>query len=96
MGSLGHLYAVSGDPDRAREMLAELAKQADETDAAFYAALVCAGLEDTDAALGWLERAVEERSGSVRYLRIDPRLAALRDEPRYRVLMERVGLPADE
>jgi hypothetical protein len=42
--------------------------------------------------LGWLERAVDERSGSVRYLKIDPRLAGLRDEPRYRQLIERVGL----
>jgi hypothetical protein len=62
------------------------------TDVAFFAALICAGLNDTSAALGWLERAVDERSGSVRYLKIDPRLAGLRDEPRYRQLIERVGL----
>jgi hypothetical protein len=29
----------------------------------------------------------------VRYLKIDPRLSGLRDEPRYLRLMERVGLP---
>ena len=63
------------------------------TDVAFFAALICAGLKDTDAALTWLERAVDERSGSVRYLKIDPRLAGLRHEPRFRELMERVGLP---
>jgi hypothetical protein len=32
--------------------------------------------------------------GSVRYLKIDPRLAGLRQEPRYRQLMQRVGLPS--
>ncbi len=92
-GSLGHLYAVSGRPAEARALLAELTKQAGDTEVAFFAALICAGLKDTDAALTWLERAVDERSGSVRYLKIDPRLAGLRDQPRYRRLMERVGLP---
>ena len=92
-GSLGHLYAVSGRPAEARALLSELTKQAGDTEVAFFAALICAGLNDTDAALTWLERAVDERSGSVRYLKIDPRLAGLRHEPRFRQLMERVGLP---
>jgi serine/threonine-protein kinase len=91
-GSLGHLYAVSGRPAEAKRLLTELTTKAGATDFAFYAALICAGLKDTDAALTWLERAVDERSGSVRYLKIDPRLAALRNEPRYRTLMQRVGL----
>ena len=90
-GSLGHLYAVSGRPVEAKALLSELIKQ--DTEVAFFAALICAGLNDTDAALTWLERAVDERSGSVRYLKIDPRLAGLRHEPRFRQLMERVGLP---
>ena len=92
-GSLGHLYAISGRPAKARALLSELASQADTIDVTFFAALICAGLDDKDAALTWLERAVEKRSGSVRYLKIDPRLAGLRDEPRYQRLMERVGLP---
>jgi tetratricopeptide (TPR) repeat protein len=91
-GSLGHLYAVSGRPAEAKRLLTELTTKAGAADFAFYAALICAGLEDTDSALRWLERAVDERSGSVRYLKIDPRLAGLRNEPRYRALMQRVGL----
>ena len=92
-GSLGHLYAISGKQAEARVLLTELTTQTDAGDVAFFAALICAGLNETDAALTWLERAVDERSGSVRYLKIDPRLADLRHEPRYRQLMERVGLP---
>jgi len=92
-GSLGHLYAVSGRQAEARKLLTELTTQKGATDVAFFAALICAGLNDTNGALEWLEHAVDERSGSVRYLKIDPRLAGLRDEPRYRQLIERVGLP---
>jgi TolB-like protein/tetratricopeptide (TPR) repeat protein len=92
-GSLGHLYAISGRQAEARRLLGELTSQADTTDVTFFAALICAGLGDDDGALTWLERAVEKRSGSVRYLKIDPRLSGLRDEPRYLRLMEGVGLP---
>jgi TolB-like protein/Flp pilus assembly protein TadD len=92
-GSLGHLYAISGRQAEARTLLGELTSQAEATDVTFFAALICAGLDDKDGALTWLERAVDKRSGSVRYLRIDPRLAGLREEPRYQRLMERVGLP---
>ena len=92
-GSLGHLYAISGRQAEARHLLDELEKDSGKTDVTFFAALVCAGLKDNDGALTWLERAVEQRSGSVRYLLIDPRLAGLRNEPRFRSLVERVGLP---
>ena len=94
-GALGHLYAVSGkQATEAREVL----ERADERRTTrptlrFSRPSICAGLNDTDAALTWLEQAVDERSGSVRYLKIDPRLANLRNEPRYARLMERVGLP---
>ena len=91
-GSLGHLYAVSGRQEQARKLLTELTTQTGATDIAFFAALICAGLKDTDAALSWLERAVEERSGSVRYLKIDPRLAAY--APNHAIATHRrVGLP---
>jgi hypothetical protein len=83
---------LHADPRGFLALLADLTGHAGARDFAFYAALVCAGLNETDAALTWLERAVEERSGSARYLKIDPRLAGLRDEPRYRKLMERVGI----
>ena len=92
-GSLGHVYAISGRQPEARALLSELTTTPEAHDVAFFAALICAGLKETDAALTWLERAVEERSGSVRYLKIDPRLVGLRDQPRYRELMKRVGLP---
>jgi Flp pilus assembly protein TadD len=92
LGSLGHVFAVAGRGEDARHVLSELLTQSKETDVAFFVALVYAGLEDKDEALRWLERAVEARSGSVRYLKMEPRLVSLRGEPRYRQLMERVGL----
>ena len=56
----------------------------------YYFALVHAGLGDRDQALRWLERAYEERSTVVAYLLIDPRLAPLRDDPRFLALARRL------
>jgi len=58
----------------------------------FFIALVYAGLNDKDKALEWLQKAYEEKSGSVRYLKMEPRLQNLRNEPRYIELMKKIGL----
>jgi Flp pilus assembly protein TadD len=92
-GSLGHLYAVSGNETEARRLMKELIAQQGKHEVAFFVALIHAGLNEKEEALKWLERAVDERSGSVRYLKMEVRLKDLRQEPRYRALMTRVGLP---
>ena len=57
----------------------------------YYFALLHAGLGQRDSALRYLERAYEERSTVLAYLLIDPRLAPLRDEPRFLALARRLG-----
>jgi serine/threonine-protein kinase len=90
--SLGHAYGVAGQAARARDVLGELRKQAVTSYVpAYYFALVHAGLGEREPALRYLERAFEERSTVLAYLPIDPRLAALRSEPRFRALAERLG-----
>jgi serine/threonine-protein kinase len=43
-------------------------------------------------ALTWLERAYEERSGVIVYLKVDPHFDPLHGEPRYQALLKKVGL----
>jgi serine/threonine-protein kinase len=50
-------------------------------------------LGDREAALSSLERAVEERSSNLISIRALPLLRPLRDEPRWRAVLARVGLP---
>ena len=57
----------------------------------YWFALVHAGLGERDQALRYLERAYEERSTVLAYLLIDPRLAPLRDDPRFIALVHRLG-----
>jgi hypothetical protein len=49
------------------------------------------GLGEKAAALGGLEAAFAERSGWMVYLPVQPELRPLRDEPRFRSLLVKVG-----
>jgi TolB-like protein/DNA-binding winged helix-turn-helix (wHTH) protein/tetratricopeptide (TPR) repeat protein len=52
-------------------------------------------LGDGPRALQWLERAFREQEGSLLFLAVDDRFAALRSDARFRDLERRVGLPQD-
>ena len=89
---LGYLYATSGQPARARDVLARLEDAARARYVSpFHRALVHAGLGERGLALAWLEKAYEERSGWMAYLAVEPEFAALRTDPAFRDLLRRVG-----
>jgi len=93
LAALGHVYASSGNSSAARNILDTLsALNKTEHVSPFFFALVYAGLNDKEKALEWLQKAYEEKSGSVRYLKMEPRLQSLRNEPRYIALMKKIGL----
>jgi tetratricopeptide (TPR) repeat protein len=95
LGSLGHVYAISGKKEEAQRILQKI----DELGRRLYLspyqkAVVYAGLGESDKALAELEKAYNERSLSPVTLRFDPRLNVLRSEPRFRDFIRHVGLPA--
>jgi DNA-binding winged helix-turn-helix (wHTH) protein/tetratricopeptide (TPR) repeat protein len=95
LGSLGHIYAVSGklgDAENTLRKLDELSKQHRYV-SPFQRAVIYAGLGKNDQALSELEKAYNERSMAPVRLRCDPRLNGLRSEPRFRDFVRRVGLP---
>jgi hypothetical protein len=91
MSSLGHAYAVAGRVARARAVLDSLrARAARSYVPSYWFALVHAGLGERDQAMQYLERAYQERSTVLAYVRIDPRLQSLRDHPRFVALVQRI------
>ena len=58
----------------------------------FDMAELYAQLGEKDRAFAWLERAYEERSFMMMYLKVAPNLDPLRTDPRYADLLRRVGL----
>ena len=90
--SLGHAYALAGKTTQARSVLTALrAEAARRYVPAYYFALVHVGLGQRDEALRYLERAYEERSTVLAYLLIDPRLAPVRNDPRFLALARQLG-----
>jgi hypothetical protein len=55
-------------------------------------ASVCARLKRTDDAFRWLQRAYQERSTNLLFVKFDPNMENLRDDPRYGDLVRRIGL----
>ena len=59
----------------------------------FDIATIYAGLGDRSHTLDWLERAYEGRAPTLVFINVDPRFDAFRDDPRFRALVRRIGLP---
>ena len=56
----------------------------------FIFALMAAGFGEKEAALEWLERVRDARSGWVPFLPVEPEFADLRDDPRFQALQRDV------
>jgi len=94
MGGLGYVYAVSGRRREAGEILARLNELSKSKYIDMYmVAAIHGGLGDRDSALDQLNKACEERSSSMVFLKVDPFFDVLHSEPRFRELLRRVGLP---
>jgi TolB-like protein/DNA-binding winged helix-turn-helix (wHTH) protein/Tfp pilus assembly protein PilF len=93
MAILAHIYGRMGRVEEARAVLSQL-RQRSRTEAvpAYYVALVYVGLGENDNAFEWLEKALEERLGPFNELNADPVFDRLRADPRFTVLVRRMGL----
>ena len=93
IAALGHVLAKDGGVKDARELLRELENAAKETYVPPYGiAVLHAGLGEKAETLEWLERAFQDRSLRPVWLKFDPRLDFLRQDPELAELVRRVGL----
>ena len=90
-GALGQAYGAAGQRAAACRILDNL-KRISMTRSVFSTsfALVHLGLGDKEAALSWLEQAVTRREPNVVALAVHPAYDELRDESRFKVLVERI------
>ena len=91
--NLAYIYAVSGRREEARRILEELKNEPKRDYRSSRVAKIYVALGERDEALAWLDRAYENRDFDVIFLKVDPTLDPLRDDPRFQDLMRRVGLP---
>lgn len=93
VAGLGHAYGVAKRPAEARALLNQLMEQSKKQYVApFYIALVYAGLGENDAAIDWLEKAYEDHSNGLVFVKVDPELDTLRSNPRFKELQNKMHL----
>jgi TolB-like protein/Flp pilus assembly protein TadD len=93
VGLLVHAYAQAGRRADALRLLEEL-KRRKQTGYVPAAAFVKAylGLGEYDQAFFWLEEAYKEQSNLLQFLKVHPIFDPVRDDPRFKDLVRRVGL----
>jgi TolB-like protein len=95
LGFLASAFAGAGFTERARALVAEM-RQMDEMTRHFPAYALAeahAALGDRDWAFAYLRKACAQREPLLLFIGVEPRMDALRDDPRFGELLAAVGLP---
>jgi len=94
IAELAHAYAAAGMRSEALRLLSELQRRSKRRFVPSWTfALIYAGLGDKDQAFRWLDKGFDERPSDMSLLKVDPRWATLRSDPRYPDLLRRMDLP---
>lgn len=93
LSSLAYGYAMSDNSEKAVELLKELEQLSKNKYVSdYYIAHVFTALDQKDKAFEFLERGYKNRDPAMWKLKIDPTFDALRSDPRYEAMLEKIGL----
>jgi serine/threonine protein kinase/tetratricopeptide (TPR) repeat protein len=91
---IGHAYAKQGKRNETEQQISRLRELAKtHYIRPYYIASIYATLGDKDKAFAELERSFEERDCYLNRISVDPFMDPLRDDPRFKSLLKRMGLP---
>jgi len=94
LAELGDSHAAAGHKNQTYRIIEELdGISKGRYVMAYWMALIYAGLGERDLAFDWLERAYQEKSPMLAFLRIDPRLEPLHSDVRFKEHLDRLKLP---
>jgi tetratricopeptide (TPR) repeat protein len=94
LAAVGLALAASNQPAEARKILDQLKERSQQTYVQpMWLATIYIALGDKDQAFDWIQKAYEDRSAWLVYLKVDPLFDSLRQDTRFTDLMRRVGLP---
>ncbi len=93
LAGLGHALAAAGKRDEAFQVLDELIERTSSGPVPPYQmALIYTSLGEKEQAFEWLEKAVQEHTWQLPWLRVEPGFGPLRSDPRFQDLLRRVNL----
>jgi eukaryotic-like serine/threonine-protein kinase len=95
--SLGHAYAVTGKTEEAEKILSELLDASGQKYVSpYFMVELLAGLGRVNESFQWLERCYTDRAPHMIFLGVEPKLNALRVDPRFDNLLRRLNLKGKE
>jgi serine/threonine-protein kinase len=93
LAALGLSLAASQQPAEARKILDQLKERSQQTYVQpMWLAVIYIALGDKDQAFDWIQKAYDDRSEWLVYLKVDPLFDTVRQDPRFTDLLRRVGL----
>ncbi|MCG6956919.1 MAG: tetratricopeptide repeat protein, partial [Gemmatimonadetes bacterium] len=93
LAALGRAYAAAGRKDEAAQVVDELKDLSKERYVTPYAfTLIYASMGEKDEAMTWLRQACDQGVSDLIYLKVDPFLDGLRDDPRFALLLNKIGM----
>lgn len=92
LSNLAIIYAKTGRATEAQKTLDLLFGENRSQNNPYNIARVYVALGEKDEAIDWLTKALERKSFSIWFLRVDPFFDPLRQDPRFQELLGRIGL----
>ena len=90
-GGLGSGFAIAGNTAEAHKIVDDLIRRSKTRYVPAYAiAIIYAALGEKDHVFEWLQKAREDRSTSMAYLKVDPNLSEYRSDPRFAALAKSI------
>jgi TolB-like protein/Flp pilus assembly protein TadD len=85
------IYTAIGNKELSKQTFQQYLR--DPPDSDYYLANMYAVVGDHDRAFQHLDRAYEQRAPALLFIKVDPLLAKVRDDPRYTALLRKMRLP---
>ncbi len=93
MAEMVYVYAKTNRIDEAQALIDKILGKASKRYVnEYFIAVAYAGLNDVDRTFEWIEKGVSNRSSRILSIKSDPKFDFLRDDPRYDVILEKMGL----
>ena len=86
---LAYAYAAAGNKPESDRIVNEVTTQGGPF-SPYDMATICAAWHDADGAFRWLDQAIAQRSVDVIWIRVDPRLDKIREEPALKEIVARM------
>ena len=90
---IAYIHALSGNRDKAEEILQEQIIDSSTGEDCYNIALVYTALGDRDNAFIFLEKACEKKIYALINIKADPEWDSLHSDPRFKELTDKIGLP---